>query len=419
MGGLFFCIISIAYMLFGVLFYELRIFTYTDEIVAFGIAAYALWQMFIRQIPVNKPLLIWMGISLFYFIYSFVIESNVPMAIVNDFVMQSKPYLVLFGLLAIKPKLEKWHYDLLQIACILYIFCIIFIYLHHPEDRVVATPGVLLTGEALSAVAILVGTQFYLCGNPNSIVTKIMAVLIMSVGILSPTAKFWGILISAIAILFFVNKPITINLKYLLLGSAAVSLTFFLVKDEFIFYFIDDFEYNTRPMLYIKMWPILADYIPFGTGFATYANPASMIWYSPIYTKYDLDTIWGLDEGNTEHFAADAYYPIVTQFGYVGIVLLIWFFVYIFKRMNRLYELTHDIKRYRVTLIIMAYFIIEATSNAIANERCVIAMGLLAISLYYYSGRKPMSAINSFGLDFANNSFTPNDHTKDESTVNK
>ncbi len=406
-------------MLFGVMFYELRVFTYIDEVAAMLIAAYACFNMYVRQIPPSKPLIIWLAISLFYLIYSFVIESNVPIAIVNDFVMQSKPYLVFFGLMAIKPRLDREHFTIMQGICWLSLFLIVVIYIYHPEDRKIATHGVMLTGEALSAVAILIGALYYLSCDRESLSSKVATILIMSAGILSPTSKYGAIFACTIFILFFVNKPLKINLKYLLVGIVAMVVVFFVVKDEFIYYFIEDYEYNVRPMLYVRMWDVLADYFPFGSGFATYANPASMTWYSPIYTKYNLDSIWGLDQGNQYHFASDAYYPIFAQFGYVGIALFVYFIYYIFKKMNNLYNATLDIKRYKVALIIVAYILIQATSNALANERSIIAMGVLALALYKYKPKSRPTAINSFGLDFARGNNNSNDETTNENSANQ
>ena len=415
-SGTLFCIVFIAYMLFGVLFYELRVFTYIDEAMAILIALYASWQIFTRRVPLNKPFIIWLCISFFYLIYSFIIHSNVPQAIVSDFVMQSKPYLVFFGLMCLQPKLSKQHFNILQTVCWLFVAMVVFIYIEHPDDRAVATSGVLLTGEALSALTILLGILFYMCSQSNSLTTKLLTLVIMSAGVLSSTSKFWATIVCAAAILLFVNKPIKFNIKYLVIGLVAAVTIFLISKDEFIFYFIEDFEYTTRPMLYIKMWDVLADYIPFGSGFGTYANPASMTWYSPLYAKYDLDAIWGLEDGGEISFASDAYYPIFAQFGYVGIALFVCFIVYLFWRMNRLYAITQDIKRYRVSLMIVCYILIQATSNALANERSVIAMAILVLSLYKYVDTPRSSSLNSFGLDFA----PPTVNSKaDEGTTNK
>ena len=406
-------------MLFGVLFYELRVVTYVDEVAALLIAFYACFNMFVGKVPFSKPFIIWIAISLFYLIYSLVIESNVPIAIVNDFVMQSKPYLVFFGLMCIKPKLDREHFTIMQGICWLSLFLLIAIFIYHPDDRKIATHGVMLTGEALSAVAILLGALYYLSCDKESLSAKVTTILIMSAGILSPTSKYGAIFACVVFILFFVNKPLKISLKYLTLGVAVLVVVFYVVKDEFIYYFIEDYEYNVRPMLYVRMWDVLADYFPFGSGFATYANPASMTWYSPIYTKYNLDSIWGLDQGNEFHFAADAYYPIFAQFGYVGMALFVYFIYYIFKKMNGLYEATTDIKRYKTALIIVAYILIQATSNALANERCIIAMGILALALYKYKPRNRLTAINSFGLEFTREDINTNNNTTNESTANK
>ena len=92
---------------------------------------------------------------------------------------------------------------------------------------------------------------------------------------------------------------------------------------------------------------------------------------------------------------------------------------YIFKKMNNLYNATLDIKRYKVALIIVAYILIQATSNALANERSIIAMGVLALALYKYKPKQRPTAINSFGLDFARGNNNSNDETTNESSANQ
>ena len=222
----------------------------------------------------------------------------------------------------------------------------------------------------------------------------------MFTGMLVPTSKYIGILICAIAALFIINKPIKFNIKYIIIGITAIAVIMWVVWDEFFFYFLDDYEYNARPMLYVTMPKILNDYFPFGSGLATFASPASATWYSPLYIKYDLELIWGLMEGEA-WFVADVYYPTLAQFGYVGVGLFIWLLAYIFQQMNNMYYNMHDLKRYRVALIIIAYLLIEATSNSISNERCVLAMIILALSLYKYTTpKRKFFELDSFGLKF-------------------
>jgi hypothetical protein len=228
---------------------------------------------------------------------------------------------------------------------------------------------------------------------------RLSTFLMMCIGLLAPTSKFLGTLFCTLLILYTVNKPLKINIRNLLIAVAGLVAVAWLVWDDFVFYFVEDFEGGARPLLYVTMPKILNDYIPFGSGFATFANAASATWYSPLYEKYELDMIWGLAQGETL-FVSDTYYPTLAQFGYVGIGLFIWLFVYIFGLMKRLFTETHDIKRYRVALIMIAYILIQATTGSFINERCVLAMILLALSLYKPQTKRKISELDSFGLKF-------------------
>lgn len=399
MKGTLFSILIVLYTVFGILLYELRVMTSIDEIFALSIAAYGIIMMAIGKMPKDKPFIIWLCIAAFYLGYSVLIKSNVQIAIANDFIMQTKPYMVFFGFLAIKPKLEREHWLFLQIfswACIVMMAIIIYYYPHNREGTFV---GELLTGEAFSATAILVAAMYYLSCENDSMLVRLSTILMMCIGLLAPTSKFLGILFCTLLILYTVNKPLKINIRYLLIAVVGFIVIAWLVWDDFVFYFLEDYEYNARPMLYMTMPKILNDYIPFGSGFATFANAASATWYSPLYEKYELDMIWGLAEGEAL-FVSDTYYPTLAQFGYVGIGLFIWLFVYIFGLMKRLFTETHDIKRYRVALMMIAYILIEATSNSFINERCVLAMILLALSLYKPESKRKVSELDSFGLKF-------------------
>ena len=401
MKGLFFAILTVFYTLFGIFLYELRVFTYIDEAFAMFIAGYGIFQMVMGKVPKNKPFIIWLCIAAFYLLYSVLIKSNAQIAIANDFIMQTKPYMVFFGILCLKPNLERAHWIFLQITSLLFACMLIAVYAYYwgRVDMSLTKVGVMLSGEGLAATAILIGALYYLSCDSDSGAVRLLTLFIMSIGILVPTSKFFGILVCSVAILFIVNKPIKLNLKYLVAGIVAAVAIIWLVWDEFVFYFLEDYEYNARPMLYMTMPRVLNDYFPFGSGLATFASAASATWYSPLYERYDLDMIWGLAEGEAL-FVSDTYYPTLAQFGYVGVGIFIWLFVYTFRQMNNMYYNMHDLKRYRVALIIVAYILIESTSVSFINERSVLAMIILALSLYKFENKRKRSELDTFGLKF-------------------
>ena len=80
--------------------------------------------------------------------------------------------------------------------------------------------------------------------------------------------------------------------------------------------------------LYYFSVRIFRDYIPFGSGFASYGTYASGEYYSPIYAKYSMKHMHGLNEADP-NFIADTYYPALAQFGLVGLFLFFLFWYYL------------------------------------------------------------------------------------------
>ena len=396
MSGTFFTILLAAYTIFGLILYELRCAVWIDEFLAFAIAGYACVQMVLLCIPKYKPLLAWLCIDTFYLVYSLSIGSNSDIAVFNDFVMQSKPYMMFFGLMCLKPRLEQKHMIVIALFSIYCAMAVGVIYYLYPHEREGTFIGELLSGEAFSSVAYLIGALFYISCQRDSIESRLAAILIMLIGAAAPTAKYTGMMFCATAVMFFVNQPLKFNIRYLLLGCALAAAVIWAIQDDFVFYFVRNSESNARPVLYMNMPRVLNDYFPFGSGFATYANAASGRWYSPLYHKYNMDNIFGLTEGETK-FVSDAYYPTLAQFGYVGVALFVLFIAYILITMKRTYNRLHDIKRYKVPLIILSYILIEATSNSFTNERCITAMMILAMSLYKYTPKRE-TTISVFGF---------------------
>ena len=116
-----------------------------------------------------------------------------------------------------------------------------------------------------------------------------------------------------------------------------------------------------RGVLFATSFDILNSYVPFGSGLASYATSASANWYSSIYAQFGIDNIYGLVDGET-YFVSDTYFPVLAQFGYVGILLFVSFMYYVYNLAKRKYQYSGDDKTYRISLIILCIIVVESTS---------------------------------------------------------
>lgn len=105
-NNLFFAFLVIGY-LFGVILYDFLEFKYTDELMVLFLLLFA--SLVVQERRKWKeliPLSIVVGIFAFYTIYSFVIRSNVPKAILKDLIIQIKPFLGFYCAYLIAPNLQ-------------------------------------------------------------------------------------------------------------------------------------------------------------------------------------------------------------------------------------------------------------------------------------------------------------------------
>lgn len=79
---------------------------------------------------------------------------------------------------------------------------------------------------------------------------------------------------------------------------------------------------------------------------------------SPLYYKYNLNGIWGLDEGGG--FICDAYYPTLAQFGIIGVFFFCWFW----KRRLAAFDIIADMRYYRIAMITFCCLAIEQTADS-------------------------------------------------------
>jgi hypothetical protein len=239
------------------------------------------------------------------------------------------------------------------------------------------------------AAAVAVTSLCYLYCSRFTRLDKLAFLVMLSTGLLSGRAKFFGFYaLTTFVIVFFSSlKQWKLNIKTIVLSLLMLAVILFVAREKIYFYFYQtvteeiDRDMIARYMLYITAPEILKDYFPFGSGFASYGTYASGLYYSDIYMKYGLDGVWGMTKSYTS-FIADTYYPSLAQFGVAGILLYITFWVYILRKAYSYYKDTGNLHYFTIAVLIAGFFAIEGTTDStFTTHRGFFALMLLGMIL--------------------------------------
>ena len=343
-------------LIFGLLLYGTIGFDFIDEICAtllFILFGYSLFKS--QEWLINKAFLTTIGVFLFYLCYSLCINSNTKAAIITDFIIQFKPYLALFCVYSLRPHFSTNQKKILRIICvffwlILLILACIEIFKPHTLSNVMAH-----------------ATYFAAGGR----------------------SKFYGFFtLSVMVIIYFSNiNHFKLNIKTIILLIITLILILVVSWKKVSFYFIEgitgEAETDTiaRFVLYTTSIQILIDYFPFGCGFGSFATYASGLYYSHIYNQYGIENVWGISK-SFYSFIADTYYPSLAQFGFVGIMLYITFWIYVFKKALIFFQHTKQAKLMIIVLLLICFFGIEGTSDStITTHRGLFMMMMIGLML--------------------------------------
>jgi hypothetical protein len=357
----------------GNVFYDVIGFKYIDEILILLISVFFLFFRtntgFKKE---DKELFVFIGIILFYLVYSIIKSITILPAILSDLQQQIKPFLVFYCTYNLGTQFNKSQRKItvsicLVISAILGLVILsgnINVFFMHPTN--------------LASASIIVSYTYFFFSEREKRNIVIMF-FILSLGLFSLRSKFYGEYVCTIAILFFIKSQIKISIKSIIAGIILVSVVLFFAWSKFNFYFVEGISEDiARPVLYKNAINILNDYFPLGSGFGTYGNEASRNYYSPLYFKYEMDNVWGLSP-DMDRFVADTYYPTLSQFGYVGIVLFICFWKRVYNRVRNKLKVDYDMISYKMSLLIIIIVFIESVADtAIISNRGVGMMMLLA-----------------------------------------
>lgn len=350
----------ILYFPLCIAFYLFIGFDYIDEILTLCMIIVAIYKNALnKNRKIKKEIYTYIGIMTFYVLYSYIIKIQIPSGIWLDLQQQIRPYAVFYCTLVLAPQFTKKQK---KIIITVMIICLA-IYVIAFRGRIASITGGASESAVLGQVALVTAMTYYLWTSPTR-KNLYISIAICAFGILGGKSKFFGEMVAFVALLYFLKQKINFSSpKFILQLIILVSVILVFTWTRFNIYYIDGFSDEkigelARPATYATSLKLLVDYFPFGTGLGSFATHAAWRYYSPIYFKYKLNTIWGLDPGGG--FISDAFYPVLAEFGIVGIV----FFIIFWKRRIKEIQRLQDIRAYRIALMAILALALESTADS-------------------------------------------------------
>lgn len=355
-------LISIFYTLYLIVYFPTCIafntidgFSSIDEAMTFVLIGFTLLQA--RSRYINRESVreyeAFLLVLAFYVVYSLIWGANVIGGIFLEFLQQIRPFSIIFCTWILNPIFTRTQKTAITTTVIITLIVRVFF-----SNEGAGTQAEVSSGQ-MAACAGMIWMLFHNETQKN----RFIALGLVLLGLFGGTKfKFLGEVVCFIALIFFLKKKIDLTSRRAIYSLVALAvLVLASVWSQFSKYYIlgmEDDQVARAETTKVAFGQILWDYIPFGPGMGTFATNGAWRYYSPLYTKYDLDGIWGLNEGGG--FICDIFYPSLCQYGLVGIFLFLWFWK---RRLSNFNEI-NDVKYFRVALLAFLCLAIEQTADS-------------------------------------------------------
>ena len=356
----FYTLFWIVYFPTCIAFYnDSGVMSYIDEFMTLILILYTFSKA--RAKSVNrlpwKEYNMFLVVLTFYFVYSLILQVNVPLAATRDVAQWIRPFSVIYCTWILNPQFTKKQKMTMLYSMIATLVTWLF---YHPT----ALNGVEAEFPVLGQLAMCTGMAWYLFTDYKK-ENLYFATFLMITGMLAPKSKYLGEVVCFIYIMYFMKgklnfKSPKIIAVFVMVAAVMLYVTWFKFEAYYVSGFQENAERMARPESFkVAFGKIIWEYFPFGSGFGTFGTAAAAKIYSPLYYKYNLDSIWGLSPDNPM-FLADVFYPTLAQFGVVGIGLFIAFWKRMILRLNKLI----DMRYYRVAFMAVACLAIEQAADS-------------------------------------------------------
>ena len=331
-------------------------FSSVDEAMTILLFVYTLW-MYNNNRSINrrpwKEFTVCISLIGFYTVYSLLFGANVSGAVWLDLMQEIRPYAIIYCTWILNPrftkKQKKWMLGTMVITLFSWIA-------YHPETIESANAEFPVLGQ----LAICTGMAWYLLTEDTKR-NRYIALALVLTGMFAPKFKFMGEVVCFIGFVYIVKNRLNFKSpKTIIYAVLLVTVILMVTWTRFDVYYVSGLSNDqlARPMTYKTSLQILWDYFPLGSGMGTFACNGAWRYYSPLYYKYNLNGIWGMDEGGG--FICDAYYPTLAQFGIVGVFFFCWFW----KRRLVAFNQIVDMRYYRIAMITFCCLAIEQTADS-------------------------------------------------------
>ena len=358
-------VISVSYIVFTPF---VKSFSYVDELSTLFLGGYILFTIPILR---KKEFLLVLSILFFYLIYSFYLHINKYQAIILDLLLFLKPFICFYSMYYLH---VSWTNKFKRILKRIFLFFGIYCWCILPFiENIYSNTATFYPACILSSIS-------YLYFSPQKKKNWYIALFLLLPGLFTFRSKFNTELICFIYLGFFLKGKFTLSIKYIIAILILIIFSIYINWTKFSLYFFAGEEDGiARTTFYYTAIKILADYFPLGSGLGSFGSEAAARYYSPLYYKYGVDSVYGmspLDYGESSNFLVDTFYPILAEFGVIGIILYIIFWMKRWNAANILFN--HN---YRIFLFLFFFMIIENIANsAFISPISVSIMMLLGLT---------------------------------------
>lgn len=338
-------------------------FDYSDELLTVMLFGYAMQNqhLMVRKKARSIEIFIYVVIMVLYLLYSVLIHVTTIRGVMLDLFQQIRPYAIFYLTWMMAPDFSKKQKKLIVRVMLFSFFGYLAAFFYKPE---LVSPFLGRESAALGQISICCGMIYYLFTEPTNR-NKYYAIAIVLLGLFCGKSKYIGECIAFISLILFLTKRIKFDSVkiYLQVGLLGAVIIFF-TWTKFNMYYVDGMMNSdrdrARPVTYKTGILIMKDYFPFGSGLGSFGTAAAAKEYSPLYYKYELSEIWGLTPENPM-FLADTFYPIIySQYGLVGILLFLLFWIRRIKEINKI----GDPKYYKMALMCFLALALENTADS-------------------------------------------------------